>query len=464
MASKLEPATGYLLDFAGGQGAGAATYVTYASDIDTDLGLIRTSVNQLVDEVILIQGSNAVLVLDLIRADDPTATAVSSGFMGDHSYQATIVTTVGADDTVRITAGTIFGNNGLRIVLASTTDLIGFGGTVTFFVNVQANGLPQLSTTAGGGILDIWTVDWNGTAFLPATLVALADYLVDGDDFQDQLTVAGDATVPLQVHTRIANRMENTDRIFNGNPANVVAGGPVLGVIGTPGMVEGARLNRTSVTTVTIGTAALQSHARDTTRVFTLSWTGTLSAVITSAGAGGLDTGAETANTWYAVHVIGDISRVNATAALLSLSATAPTLPAGYDVFRRLGWVRNDSGSNFIDFIQFGAGSRRLVKFVDAVTNRQVLTAGAATVVTAIALAALVPPTSQEAYLHAFQNGTQIADLLNGTAGAILTTVQVGNELDLSSFPTDASQNVAYDHPAAGGLLDVCLEGYGDDI
>ncbi len=464
MAQKLETTLGYLLDFSGGQGAGAANYIVYAPDMDTNFALIRSSVNQLVDEVIAIQGSNAILVLDLIRADDPGGPLVSSGFVGDHSYQASIVTTTSADDTVRITAGTVFGDNGLRLTLGSTTDLIGSGPLDTFFVFVDANGLPGLSTSAGAGVLDIWTVDWDGSAFLPATLVVLTDYLVDGDDFQDQLTVAGDATVPAQTHTRIANRHENVDRIFNGNTVNIVPGGPVLGVIGTPGLASGARLARSSITTVTIGTAALQSHARDTTRVFTISWTGTLSAVITAAGAGGLDTGAEAASTWYAVHVIGDTSRVNATAALLSLSATAPTLPAGYDVFRRLGWVRNDAGSNFIDFIQFGEGQRRLIKYVDAVSNRQVLTAGAATVVTAIALAALVPTTSQEAYIHAFQNGTQVADLLNGTAGAILATVQLGNELALSSFPTDGSQNVAYNHPAAGGLLDVCLEGYGDDI
>ncbi len=464
MAQKLETTLGYLLDFSGGQGAGAANYIVYAPDMDTNFALIRTSVNQLVDEVIAIQGSNAILVLDLIRADDPGGPLVSSGFVGDHSYQASIITTTSADDTVRITPGTVFGDNGLRITLASTTDLIGSGPLDTFFVFVDANGLPGLSTSAGAGVLDIWTVDWDGSAFLPATLVVLTDYLVDGDDFQDQLTVAGDATVPAQTHTRVANRMENVERILNGDPTNIVPGGPTLGVIGTPGMMEGARLARASASTATIGTASLDSHVRDSTNAYTMSWTGTLTADITAAGAGGLDTGSEAASTWYAVHVIGDTSRVNATDVMLSLSATAPTLPAGYDVFRRVGWVRNDGSSNLIDFIQFGSDQHRRIKYVDAVSNRQVLTAGSATAVTAIALAALMPTTSQEAFIHAFQNGTQIADLYNGTAGAILAQLQVGNELDLSSFPTDASQNIAYDHPAAGGSLDIWLEGYGDDL
>lgn len=230
------------------------------------------------------------------------------------------------------------------------------------------------------------------------------------------------------------------------------------------GHLRGGRLVRASASTVSLGTSGQDSEARDTANSFNMRWNGVLTADITVSGANGLDTGAEAASTWYAVHVIADSSGVNPAASLLSLSGTAPTLPSGYDVFRRLGWVRNDAGSNFIDFIQFGEGRRRVVKYVDAVSSRQVLTAGAATVVTAISLAALMPTTSQEAYLHAFQNGTQIADLYNGTGGAILATLQVGNELDLPGFPTDGSQNVAYDHPAAGGLLDVCLEGYGDDL
>lgn len=60
---------------------------------------------------------------------------------------------------------------------------------------------------------------------------------------------------------------------------------------------------------------------------------------ITVAGAGGLDAGAPAANTWYALHVICNASG-GLVSALLSLSATAPALPAGYTSFRRVSWVR----------------------------------------------------------------------------------------------------------------------------
>lgn len=70
-------------------------------------------------------------------------------------------------------------------------------------------------------------------------------------------------------------------------------------------------------------------------------------------GNGGLDTGARAANTWYHVHAIRrpDTGVVDA---LFSLSATAPTLPANYTQFRRIGSIRTDGSSNILAFVQDG--------------------------------------------------------------------------------------------------------------
>jgi len=62
-----------------------------------------------------------------------------------------------------------------------------------------------------------------------------------------------------------------------------------------------------------------------------------------ASGANGLDTGIPAVTTWYNLFLIGDTTGVAALAGLLSLSATAPTLPGTYDVFRRIGSVRCDS-------------------------------------------------------------------------------------------------------------------------
>lgn|GEM_PF-3204598 len=62
------------------------------------------------------------------------------------------------------------------------------------------------------------------------------------------------------------------------------------------------------------------------------------------AGAGGLDTGASTVSTWYAVWLIAkDDGTVSG---LLSLSETSPTMPVDYTFKARVGWVRSDATAN----------------------------------------------------------------------------------------------------------------------
>ena len=69
-----------------------------------------------------------------------------------------------------------------------------------------------------------------------------------------------------------------------------------------------------------------------------------------ASGANGLDTGSRASNTWYSIWVIwnGTVA-----AGLLSLSATAPTMPSGYTHKARVGWCRTAS-SNPMAFNQRG--------------------------------------------------------------------------------------------------------------
>ena len=77
------------------------------------------------------------------------------------------------------------------------------------------------------------------------------------------------------------------------------------------------------------------------------------SIAITSSGASGLDTGAEASGTWYYIWIISKSSdgTING---LLSASATSPTMPSGYDQKTLVSAVRNNSSSDFVDFIQVG--------------------------------------------------------------------------------------------------------------
>ncbi len=159
-----------------------------------------------------------------------------------------------------------------------------------------------------------------------------------------------------------------------------------------PGYVSGARLTFVSAPSVTVGEAGQRSVVVDSTGNFPLVWIGTLTANITVAGAGGLQTGqSEAADTWYQVLIIGDSSGTNATAALLLPDGVAFS-QSGYDVFRRVGWVRNDGSSNFLEFFQSGKGNDRTIQYNENVPNLRVLNNGSATSFTNVDLTSFVPP------------------------------------------------------------------------
>jgi hypothetical protein len=70
-------------------------------------------------------------------------------------------------------------------------------------------------------------------------------------------------------------------------------------------------------------------------------------------GNGGLDTGAIANNTWYHFHLIRrpDTGVVDV---LISLSVAAPTLPANYTQFRRIGSGRTNGSGQWVRFFQSG--------------------------------------------------------------------------------------------------------------
>lgn len=96
----------------------------------------------------------------------------------------------------------------------------------------------------------------------------------------------------------------------------------------------------------------------------TRNWNSTIT--MTLAGAGGLDTGAVAASTWYFAFAI---TKDDGTKELLaSLSSTLPTLPVGYTKWARIGAFKTDGTANKypLGFKQFG---RRVQYVVSAGTN-----------------------------------------------------------------------------------------------
>lgn len=155
-------------------------------------------------------------------------------------------------------------------------------------------------------------------------------------------------------------------------------------------------------------------------------------------GSGGLDTGAIAANTWYHVHLIKrmDTSVVDA---LISLSATTPTLPAGYSLSRRIGSLRTNASSQWVLFFQVGDRFQWTTPFSDAIalavgTTSQLVTLTVPTNIrtTALFVGSMVSNTVGTLLLmHEADQTTQVA---NTPAGNYQSFIQVANMASPGQF------------------------------
>lgn len=186
-------------------------------------------------------------------------------------------------------------------------------------------------------------------------------------------------------------------------------------------------------------------------------------ASITSSGAGGLDAGSEAASTWYHIYAIAKLDGTKSI--ILSTSAIAPTLPSGYIFYGYVGAVRNDAGSNFVDFFQRGVEAERTIETV--------LTGGSATAgPTLISLSTAVPDTAVHCHMRGKLTTTAAPNNVNATlytssAGFAARTV-IGGRLEstlgtifavFSSFLITA-QSVWYDVNLATTDFDLNVHGY----
>ena len=222
--------------------------------------------------------------------------------------------------------------------------------------------------------------------------------------------------------------------------------------------VSGLELTYVSASSVSIGTG----KCRNSDNTFDIVVTSAPTSSLAASGANGLDTGAEATNTWYAVHIIADSTAVNSPVGLFSLSATAPSLPAGYDKFRRIGWVRNNSLSDIISFWCNGNNTQRHYDYTDSITNRAVLLAGAAAAWTLVNAALFIAPTSREGHFQVRQNGT-VSLLIGRDSGTTLIGILAGNEFS-TDIPVTSAQAIHYINFGAGGSADIWVQGYDDNI
>lgn len=119
------------------------------------------------------------------------------------------------------------------------------------------------------------------------------------------------------------------------------------------GYIGGLTLSAPSGTTIGISAGvAVDSTNVDFMKlaVFTKS---SSSSWAVGTGNGSLDTGSLNSNTWYHVYLIKrpDTGVVDV---LISLSATSPTMPTNYTLFRRIGSMLTGGSGNWVPFTQVG--------------------------------------------------------------------------------------------------------------
>jgi hypothetical protein len=116
----------------------------------------------------------------------------------------------------------------------------------------------------------------------------------------------------------------------------------------------------------------------------------------TKIGINGLDYGAVERDQRYSVYIVGDSTNKNFTGGLLSKNFLNPILPSGYDMYRRIGYIKTGNPSpSILPFVQNGEGQQRSFYYGN---NIPVLLIGNQTNFTFVDLSEAVPPIATDVF------------------------------------------------------------------
>lgn len=160
------------------------------------------------------------------------------------------------------------------------------------------------------------------------------------------------------------------------------------------------------------------------TMLLSSAYTKTTASWVVGSGNGALDTGAIAGSTWYHVFLI-QRTDTGVTDILFSLSASAPTMPTSYTLFRRIGSMKTDGSNHWLLFTQTGD------TFIWSVTVSDTSTAG--TSASTFALAGV--PTG--VVVNALGRVNSSA---GGSSSLLITSLQ---ESDQAASIADAAQQAA---------------------
>lgn len=297
---------------------------------------------------------------------------------------------------------------------------------------VAAGGYPEGAVLAANDGLSLWVslVDDNVQDFnigTPTQWARIAfsglDSLLNGKVDKASIVQATGAST-----TNIMSQKAVTDAIEN------------IRTSGIPGSFSNLKASATgtnSIVTVAADALCVKNSANEQVVLNSVSVTPSLS----NSGANGLDNGASAVSTWYSVWIIYNPTTL-AVAGLLSLSATAPTLPAGYTHKARVGWIRTDATANKfpLGFIQAGRRVQYRVAAGSNVPSLPVMASGVQgnplqpPAFVAVGTAAVVPPTAGLVSLSLFGyiGNTSVIAAPNSSHYGVTPTAGLASPLHIS--------------------------------
>ena len=420
-------------------GTGAGYWFVYNNTTGAYTVTFRT--NSLDAGVAVTQGA-----FSIIRSDGANMTVAFTATSGTVTSVATGTGLTGGPIT---TTGTV--------ALANTAVTPGtYGGALNKTIGITVDAQGRI-TNAGGG--DIAIPLTQVTAFSSATL-------------RGQMTdETGTGLAVFATGPTLANPVVGTQAPLNSttlaastayvDAADVVVlaaaiASSIASSAAVPGLLYGLSLS-TAGSSTTFNVAA--GKATNSTAVSRMSlassYAKTVSAWSLGNLGGALDTGAIANSTWYHVFLIQRVD-TSVVDVLISLSATAPTLPASYTLFRRIGSMQTNGSAQWVKFQQQGDDFYRL-SALDAALGGG--TVGATLVALSVPTGIVVEPFTT-VVAQASNNNTSVVQYAPAADATLLYNVGYhyeGAAAGSSSAnsvigpATNTSAQVYYAQPVAGG-------------
>ena len=229
--------------------------------------------------------------------------------------------------------------------------------------------------------------------------------------------------------------------------------------------------NSTNLNDISVG-LPLNVAATQTGELPVAAGSGAVTINTAAHGAAGLDIGAMANNTFYAVYAIGDSFGNEPGSALISANLSAPLLPANYDMYFRIGFVKSSGAAALLEFRQDGCGLDRWMWYDAPIATD--ITAGASATYAPVSCIASLPaatPTMVNFYCAftptgaddtlVLVPGTSTSSLgyatLSGSAAGVAKT---GNLI----CPTDNPLTDAIDYKVTGTAVAISVSAYLDQL